>query len=264
MIIDSHTHLFPKGMEKIGSAEMLLEEMDANGVENAVILGVYPRVKNEFIATQAQEHSDRFIGYASVNPNDGMEALSLLDQCVQDLGAKGLKLHPTMQFFNADDIDLLSPIVERAQSYAIPILMHCWGWFGQNQEAPPIRMMKLVECFPEVTFIMAHCGGMRFMDLLPLARWRKMGKLDNLYVDLSVILFDLDESPMWPFLRWTLECIGLDRVLMGSDFPDYSLSETIRLTSKLGFSADAMRGILGENAAELYGLRDHTLLKEEA
>jgi predicted TIM-barrel fold metal-dependent hydrolase len=255
MIVDSHTHLFPPGTDKIGSANVLLDEMDANNVAVAVILGIYPRVKNDFIAEQGKAHSDRFIWYASVNPNDGVDALELLDYCVEKLGARGLKLHPSMQNFNADEVDLLAPIMEKAQDHEIPVLMHSWGWFGHNQEAPPIRMMTLAEHFPEVTFIMAHCGGMRFMDLLPLARRRRLGLLDNLYVDLSIVLFDLDDSPMWPFLRWTLESIGLDRVLMGSDFPDYSLADTIALTRKLDFDDEAMQMILGRNAARLYGLK---------
>jgi hypothetical protein len=254
MIVDSHTHLFPPGMDKIGSANMVLEEMDANNVEKAVILGIYPRVKNDFLAEQAKAHPDRFIWFASVNPNDGREALELLDYCVEDLGARGLKLHPTMQHFYADDVDLLGPLMEQVQDFGMPVLMHSWGWFGHNQEAPPVRMMALAECYPEVTFIMAHCGGMRFMDLLPLARRRKMGQLDNLYVDISIILFDLDDSPLWPFLRWTLESIGLDRVLMGSDFPDYGLADTIALTRKLDFDDNAMQMILWRNAARLYGL----------
>jgi hypothetical protein len=254
MIIDSHTHLFPPGMDKIGSAEMLLEEMDANSVEKAVIVGIYPRVQNEFLAEQASAYPDRFILFSSVNPTEGKEALKLLEYSVEELGARGLKLHPTMQHFDADDIDLLGSFMEKAQEYGIPVLMHCWGWFGHNKEAPPVRMMTLAEAYPEVTFQMAHCGGMRFMDLLPLARRRQTGQLDNLYVDLSIILFDLEGSPMWPFLCWTLESIGLDRVLMGSDFPDYSLEDSIGITRKLEFDDNSIQMILGGNAARLHGL----------
>jgi Tat protein secretion system quality control protein TatD with DNase activity len=55
MIIDAHTHLFLPGMDKVGTAEMLLAEMDACGVDKAVVLGIYPRVSNDFIAEQAQQ-----------------------------------------------------------------------------------------------------------------------------------------------------------------------------------------------------------------
>jgi predicted TIM-barrel fold metal-dependent hydrolase len=255
MIIDAHTHLFPPGMDKAGSAEMLLSEMQASGVDKAVILGIYPRVLNEFIAEQAQAHPNCFIGLASVNPNDGQDAVHMLDWCVHEWGAKGLKIHPTMQHFRADDIVLLAPLMRKVEELNIPVLMHSWGWFGQDGEADPSRVMTLAQTFPSVTFIMAHCGGMRFMDLLPLARLRQLGQLNNLYVDLAVILFDLVNSPMWPFLRWTLESIGLDRVLFGSDFPDYPLDSTLRLARSLGLDEQEMDLVLGKNAAHLFKLR---------
>jgi predicted TIM-barrel fold metal-dependent hydrolase len=256
MIIDAHTHLFPPGVDKVGTAEMLLTEMDACGVDKAVILGIYPRVPNEFIAEQAQAYPDRFIGFASVNPNDGQAALNLLDRCVHEFGAKGLKLHPSMQYFRADDTALLAPLMRKVEALNIPVLMHSWGWFGESGEAAPNRILTLARTFPGVTFIMAHCGGMRFMDLLPLARLRELGQLDNLYVDLAIILFDLAEGPMWPFLLWTLNHIGLDRVLMGSDFPDYSLAGTLRLVRGLGLQEQEMQAVLGRNAARLLGFPD--------
>lgn len=254
MIIDAHTHLFPPDMDKVGTAAMLLAEMDGCGVDKAVILGIYPRVSNEFIAGQARAHPDRFIGFASVNPNDGPAALDLLDRCVRDFGARGLKLHPSMQYFRADDTALLAPLMRKVEALDIPVLMHSWGWFGEDGEAAPSRIMTLARTFPAVTFIMAHCGGMRFMDLLPLARLRQLGQLDNLYVDLAIILFDLAESPMWPFLRWTLESVGWDRVLVGSDFPDYTLSDTLRLARSLELGEQTMAQVLGGNAARLFGL----------
>ncbi len=254
MIIDAHTHLFPPGMDKVGTAEMLLAEMDACGVDKAVILGIYPRVSNEFIAEQAQAYPDRFIAFASVNPNDGQAALDLLNRCVRDFGAKGLKLHPSMQHFRADDTALLAPLMHNVEVLNIPVLMHSWGWFGEDGEAAPTRIMTLARTFPAVTFIMAHFGGMRFMDLLPLSRLRQLGQLDNLYVDLAIILFDLAKSPMWPFLRWTLESIGLDRVLLGSDFPDYSLAGTLSLVHSLGLDKQRMNLVLGDNAIRLFGL----------
>jgi predicted TIM-barrel fold metal-dependent hydrolase len=254
MIIDAHTHLFPPGMDKVGSAEMLLREMDACSVEKAIILGIYPRVSNEFIGQQATAHPDRFLGFASVDPNEGEDALTLLDRCAGEFDVKGLKLHPTMQSFNADDIPLLEPLIYKAAGLRLPILFHSWGWLGQQGEAAPLRLMKLAETFPQANFILAHTGGMRFMDLLSLSRSRKMGKLDNLYVDLSIILFDLADSPFWPFLVWTLEQIGLDRVMMGSDFPDYALQETMRLTERLGFNQPGRNLVMGGSAARLVGV----------
>lgn len=255
MIVDAHTHLFPAGMDKVGSAEMLLAEMDACGVARAVIMGIYPRVGNEFIAEQAHAHPDRFIGFASVNPNDGRAAVVMLDHCVGELGARGLKLHPSMQHFRADDAALLAPLMRRVEAVNIPVLMHSWAWPGETGgEAAPSRILTLARTFPSVTFIIAHCGGLRFLDLMLLSHLRRIGQLESVYVDLAVILSHLANGPYWPFLRWTLESIGWDRVLVGSDFPDYPLSEALRLARDLGAGEEGMDLVLGQNARRLFGL----------
>lgn len=233
---------------------MLIEEMDASGVDKAVILGIYPRVKNEFIAEQVRAYPDRFIGFASVDPNDGVEAIELLEKCIRDYGLKGLKIHPSMQHFRADDVELLTPLMLKVEALSIPVLLHSWAWFdGQDNNSSPSRVMNLARKFPNITFIMAHTGGMRFMDLLVISRRKRIGQLDNLYVDISSILFDVANGPMAPIFRWTLEQIGLDRVLMGSDFPDYSLVEMVKLVRDLGFDENGLKLVMGENAQRLFG-----------
>jgi predicted TIM-barrel fold metal-dependent hydrolase len=94
MIIDAHTHLFPPGMDKVGTAEMLLAEMDACGVDKAVVLGIYPRVSNEFIAEQTQAYPDRFTGFASVNPNDGQAAAGFAQPVCEGLWREGAEAPP--------------------------------------------------------------------------------------------------------------------------------------------------------------------------
>jgi len=254
-IIDSHAHLFPEGMDKVGRAETLIEQMDACQVDKAVILGIYPRVDNEFLAQQMRAHPERLIAFASVDPNDGIQALDLLDRCVQQHGLKGLKIHPDMQGFRADDVELLGPLMEKVEGFGIPVLLHSWAWHGEPEaDSAPARILRLAQAFPQVDFIAAHCGGMRFMDFLPLSRWRELGKWNNLYLDLSNILYDIAGSPMAPLFRWTLEKVGLDRVLMGSDFPDFTLQDTMRWTRSLGFDRAGLQQVTGGNAARLLNL----------
>jgi hypothetical protein len=228
--------------------------MDACDVDRAVILGIYPRVSNAFIAEQARIHPERFIHFVSVNPNDGQAAVDLFKQCLQAFHPKGLKIHPSMQHFEADDIALLSPLMRAVETASIPVLLHSWAWFGQDSEAAPRRIMTLAQAFPAVTFIMAHCGGMGFLDLLPMARLRKRGELDNLFVDVSAIIDDLADSSMWPMLEWVLKAIGLDRVLMGSDFPDYSVKNTLGLVRTLELDEHDMALVSGHNAQQLFGV----------
>jgi predicted TIM-barrel fold metal-dependent hydrolase len=254
MIVDAHTHLFPAGMDKVGTAELLLGQMDSCGVDRAIILNIYPRVSNEFIAEQWRSHSERLIGFCSVDPNDGAPAVELLDRCVSEYGAKGLKIHPSMQRFEADDVELLTPLMRKVQQLNVPVLLHSWAWWGRDSRDSPKRVMHLAEKFPEVTFIMAHCGGMHFLDLMQGGLALRGKRPENLYADLSGIIFDLAGSPLWEFLRWTVKSFGPDRIMMGSDFPDHSVPETLDLCRSLDLDETSMDLILGGTAARLLNI----------
>jgi hypothetical protein len=255
IVMDSHTHLFPPGMDKVGTAEMLISRMDLYGIDKAVILGIYPRVKNEFIARQGRLYPKRFIHLASVNPNDRQVAVNMLERCVRQDGAKGVKLHPQMQKFRADDISLLEPLMRKIEQLKIPVLMHTWAWPDKpDTDSSPRRIIRLASRFPAVTFIAAHCGGMCFTDLLPISRRKQTGRLNNLYVDLSSIALKVPEDKRL-LLSETVEKIGWDRVLMGSDFPDYSISEVMCATRNLCSDANGIKLVMGGNAARLYGVK---------
>jgi len=252
--VDSHTHLFPVEADKVGSADMLLAQMDAAGVNKAVILNIHPRVSNEFIAEQARTHPDRLIGFCSVDPNDGPAAVEMLDRCIGDGGARGVKIHPPMQEFAIDDVDLLGPVVRKAGELGAPVLTHSWAWWGREGRDAPRRVMALAAEFPDTTFIMAHCGGMQFLDLMQGGLTLRGRRPENLYVDLSGIVFDVADSPLWPFLQWTVRTFGADRVMAGSDFPDHSIGDSFDLVRKLDLDAESMDQILGGTAAALLGL----------
>jgi predicted TIM-barrel fold metal-dependent hydrolase len=100
---------------------------------------------------------------------------------------------------------------------------------------------------------MAHAGGMRFQDLLVMSRRKRLNRLNNLYVDFSSVLFDIADGPMAPIFTWTMAKIGLDRVIMGSDFPDHSVQDTVRHTRNLGFDTAGRQLVMGANAIQVYG-----------
>src|SRR5690348_4304802 len=124
--------------------------MDANGVERAVIcpmgahLVVHNRDGNDLIAASVQDQPDRFIGFATVNPWYGSAALEELDRAVDHLGLVGLKLHPPLQGFEADD-DLVFPVLERAIAHGVPIYIHS----GTPVSSLPLQILEVAARYPE-------------------------------------------------------------------------------------------------------------------
>lgn len=251
MIIDFHTHLFQKEMDKVGTAQQLIANMDAAGVDKAVVLPIHPRTTNEFVASQMRRYPDRIIGFASVNPNDGPMAVDLLRRGVERLGLRGLKLHPPMQRFKDSDYDLLNPIIRTAEKLDIPIVFHCWAYFGDPYTSIS-GQVNLAQTNPGVTFILAHAGGMHFPDLLSLARTpRRWEWAENLYIDFAGPLGHQLGHPLFEAFAYTLREFGADRVLLGSDWPDTTSADAIALAKTMGFKGKKLDLVLGENARRI-------------
>jgi len=54
---------------------------------------------NHWIASQAEEFSDRLLALCAVDPRRGKRAIKLLEKAVLEWDMKGVKLHPTVGFY---------------------------------------------------------------------------------------------------------------------------------------------------------------------
>ena len=98
----------------------MLAEMDLAGIDQAVVLPIDATTsRNATVYTNEQivevcGMSDRFIGFASVDPHQE-SAPEVTTHAIENLGLRGLKLAPAMQEFYADDRKAY-PVYERARS----------------------------------------------------------------------------------------------------------------------------------------------------
>ena len=90
------------------SPEMLLEEMDRNGVSRSFIapsekyVTVYNREGNDWIAQICKRWPDRFCGYAVANPWYGEAAVEELKRAL-DLGLQAVYFDSSIQGFTISD-----------------------------------------------------------------------------------------------------------------------------------------------------------------
>ncbi len=127
-------------------------------------------VSNDKIAswTSRAPHSSRLIGFARVNPLDGIHdgypiAVRELERAILSLGLRGLKLHPLAQLF-VDSIEKNEPreVVKRAGELGIPVI------FDTRNMKTVVRIKRLVDSMrndPDcgssmngLRIILAHCG----------------------------------------------------------------------------------------------------------
>jgi len=221
------------------------------------------KVSNDKIAgwTTRAPHSTRLIGFARVDPMDEQRekgfAVKELERSVQELGLRGLKLHPLAQLF-VDSIEgiMTKDIVKRAGELGIPVI------FDTRNITTVLKIKNLVESIrndPEcgtamkgLKVILAHCGmspgDPRLYEVLrDPAIFAETSTLHDL--DVPVLFESAVERLSQLDFSWS------EKILFGTDFSFLSVQAVDIILFLLsrdfpGTLADAQR-ILGGNALSL-------------
>ncbi|MGH7697326.1 MAG: amidohydrolase family protein [Candidatus Dormibacteria bacterium] len=231
------------------SLDDLLREMDQAEVERAVLLAFDCetthgwRVSNELVAGLVEQRPDRFVGFASVDPNKRDRAVVELEHAVRELGMRGLKLHPPTQHFYPNDRDHY-PLWEKSQELGIPVLIHT----GHNQSGgrlkygDPTHIDDVALDFPELKIILAHFGFPWVEQAISVVWIRR-----NCYLELSGWSPKYIPEVVWRYAR----SIFPDRVVFGTDAPVMSAARWLRDFEAIPLAEEVKRKILYENAARL-------------
>jgi predicted TIM-barrel fold metal-dependent hydrolase len=76
--------------------------------------------------------------------------------------------------------------------------------------------------------------------------------MDNIYFDISATVVLAAGSPIEQEFVWTLRNIGIDNVLLGSDFPQLSLAQTLDALDRLDLDESEKAKIRYGNARRLF------------
>jgi len=280
MIIDVHTHLFPRrirddrnryfadepafellyGNQKarmIGVGE-LIETMDAHGIDISIICG-FPWIRmetcrhhNNYILEAVAAHPDRFRGLCCVEPfSPG--AVEEVARCL----AEGMSGVGEIAFYQpggitADAVRKLAPIMELCVEKDAPVLVHTNEPVGHRYPGKTdntlVQIYDLVQAFPENKIILAHWGGGLFFYNLLRKEVRQV--LKNVWFDTAASPY-LYEPEIY---RISMGLAGEDKILFGTDYPLIPPSRYYKEIAAIGLTASAKEKLLGGNAARLFGI----------
>lgn len=268
MIIDFHVHIGEHGMfsesllnywrqmnpenfnEKI-TPELLSEKLKKAGIDYAVILaeaceGVTGIVPNEYVAEFCSARK-KFIPFASINPNREKNPAKALEEAVEKLKMKGLKLSPPYMHFYPNE-EQIYPLYQRAQEFDIPVIFHTGSSVFKGSRlkyGDPLYLDDIAVDFPELKIIMAHGGrGIWYETAFFLAKLHK-----NVYLDITGL-------PPKNLLKYYPELEKIEeKIVYGSDYPATGdLKQNIEQIKALPISKQAIKKILGENARKILKL----------
>ena len=279
MVIDSHCHILPPSFQDrrsqlslrdatfagilasddavLASAEALLADMDRDGVNHSVVMGMgwtdfqLAQEANDYIIESVAAHPGRLTGFCSVDPNWGGEAVAEMERCAA-AGLKGIgELHPDTQGFDLSDGPTMAPLMEAADRLGLPVLVHASEPVGHKYpgkgQTTPDKLYRFIENFPSNVIICAHWGGgLPFYALMP----EVPQVLENVYFDTAASPFLYRPDV---FVAVT-GLVGADKILFATDYPLIRARRLLGQVEEAGLAQADQGSILSGNAARLFGL----------
>ncbi|MSQ05999.1 MAG: amidohydrolase [Dehalococcoidia bacterium] len=249
--------LFPTANPRMATAEALLAEMDREGIDRAVVMGMgwtslaLAQEVNNYLAQAVSRHPRRLIGFCSVNPAWGDAAVTELERCVQ-AGLRGVgELHPDTQGFDLTNRDTMRPLMDAARRLELPVVVHSSEPVGHQYpgkgQTTPDKLYRFIQQFPDNVIVCAHWGGgLPFYALMP----EVPAMLKNVYFDSAASPFLYRPEVFAAVARLA----GPERMLLGTDYPLLEHRRLLRQVAESGLSEGEQADILGGNAARLLGL----------
>ncbi len=212
------------------------------------------RIDNEVVSSLVKEYPGRFYGLGSVNISKGVRYVKKSLNELKDDSFLGVKLYPTLQFFNPSKSKGVKEICEFCHREGKILMFHTgcdpgiWERPQISKYSRPRLIEPLAKKFRDVTFILAHSGSYSalhpkiwFHEALELA-----SAYDNVWLDTSAVTYLFYDEEAVSELR---EAGAIDRLLFGSDYPvisGVSMKESVDhvLDSKLLDSREKKRILL--------------------
>lgn len=260
-VFDAHVHLH-EGEASFLEYEAKLKETgrEAAGVgamwfggRNQALQGKPDEIEagNDGVMALAAKYK-KVLPIATVHPYDGKAAIRELER-VAGRGVKVLKIHPHTQRFDLDDPRVLM-LAKKAGELGVVVLIDNANILPGDSQ----KLFNLALAAQDTTFVFAHMGGLdfRFWNILAAARTADGLFGDNINFDISATVAIVGGSPIEDEFVWTMRNVGIDHLLFGSDYPQYSVEQNASALEALGLDEAEMAKIRFENAQRLFGLAD--------
>jgi L-fuconolactonase len=227
IVVDSHCHALPHWFEPV---EVLLHQMDANGVEKATLVQVRGQFDNRYVIECVRRFPARLCALVGVD-TDRPDASEMLAHWVGE-GAVGVRLDATTRSPGSDPLAMWRTAAE----LGIPVSV-----FGSSDEFTSRRFEQVLTELPSLPIIIEHLGRIGRDEAPPYPRFRKilaLARYPNAYMKIHG-LGEICARPMPfpqpmrfesipPFMEMAYDAFGANRIMWGSDFPPVAGREGYR------------------------------------
>lgn len=238
-IIDVHGHLGPWPFPMCHPDSSCVRRLANRWGISKTILSHTKAIVNDFVEGNAElaaeiDGSDNLYGYVTINPSYPKESLEQIDRYLHLPSFKGVKFHPGYARVSIDSPSVFELISRFADRKPV-MLIHTWS------RGEPTKVGKIAERFPQMSFIMGHGGG---------DAWREANEVIKNTRNTYTEFCDSNAEP--GKVRLTVDAVGRDRVLFGSDAGLFDPGFCVGLYEEARLTQEEQQAILQDNALRLF------------
>ncbi|MCL5959256.1 MAG: amidohydrolase [Chloroflexi bacterium] len=277
--------------DALTNAERRIADMDRLGIDTQVLSLAAANVfaldtetnielattANDGLAEVVDRYPDRFLALATLPLLDVQASVDELQRAVERLGMRGAIIGTNISGLPLSD-ERFTPVFELLDRHRLPVLLHptippgveqmgeynlesSVGYlFDTTLAAARMAFSGVLERFPNIRFIVPHFGG-----VIPFIHAR----VDNAFRLRAECRENISIPPSHYFkklyvdcvssnffaLRYTIDFVGIDRIVFGTDFPHVIGGEPAQLLAMLEqLSEEARQSIYSENSLDILGL----------
>ncbi|MFC1935895.1 amidohydrolase family protein [Chloroflexota bacterium] len=234
IIVDTHCHAGTNWYEPV---EMLLQQMNLNGVEKAVLIQHGGNYDNRYLLECVRRFPGVFTAVVGLDPSQP-DAPAILERLAQEKEVVGVRLRPTARSPIGD------PLTIWRKAGELGLVISCWTTNVDDTAAHQFH--GLVEALPNCTIVLEHLAGVyrprspdstippytAYRTALELAKYPntylKFGGLGEFCVRPSRLQPRLGFDEVPPMLEMAFEAFGPRRMMWGSNYPPVSNREGYR------------------------------------
>jgi aminocarboxymuconate-semialdehyde decarboxylase len=269
-----------------------VREMDRTGVRVHALSLTFPmvywadgelgaqlaRLVNDAMAEAHTAYPDRFVGLATLPLQDPDRAVEEMDRAARLPGIRGVYMGTNVNGRELDD-PAFTAVFDRIHAIGLPVFLHPLNVVGAERLGPyylgnllgnpfdtAVAAAHLIfggvlDRFPRLTVCLPHAGGALPYLIGRLDRGRRVRReLKHMKRPASAYLrrFTYDTISHAPAsLRYLIDLVGADRVMIGSDYCfDMGYERPVEVVTRLRRLSRADQAlILGGTAARLLALR---------
>lgn len=243
------------------SVELLIEEMDAAGIEVGVIMGRQSTeplgaIPNDEIAQCVRDHPGRFLAWAGIDLAQPMDAcLAEITRTLALPGFTGVSIEPTIartrDIVRADDRRLY-PIYEECVKRRVPVNISLSAVLQATVNRPyelssPIQIYQVAKDFPGLDIHVAHAAWPYVMEMIGVCF-----VCPNVW--LSPDQYMIKRVPGAQEYVKAANNYFADRTLFGTSYPSKPLGAMVRCYDEWDWEPGVREKVLSANARRLMRL----------